>query len=679
MTFAKRVKNTLFAVSACLVMAGVSQAANVPVTNGLVLWLDAADAATVIVDPIDGGVVQWTDKSGLNNNAAQFTPVNRPDVNATALNGLPAIRFDGVDDGMSIADSLSLQREYTVFTIDQYYGPTQGRSLQSREAGVNWLTGKWSGGNSHYSEGWVTATNSNIAGTNIPAIGEAVGNNGSSRYYIDGTNRTQGAAVNTGPNVPGRLGIGTNGAFVELSNLDISEIVIFDRALTKTERHDVGSYLADKWGIASTYLDSSTFQDHGTVTQFTGADPGEGLDLQGNIIYQVAVGGLTEIQGTNARWLPDTLTNGVTVSANNHIPAWENRPEMGNTSDDNILESALHSIRWSSPLNPVPEVDVTLDVIPGHTYKLQALFTENIPNLPAGSRVFEPSVNGQEQATIVVDTNAVAGTFAGPSAAGAVYTYQFTATGNTATFNLSGASFGRDTNPALNALTLEDLTDTTPTFSAPILGTTSVGNFTGADLGEGIDLEGDIVYALNINGPDTLIRGVNFTSDATTPGVIVVANSALNPWPNATAHDYGPSVDDDALESVMRGIRYDTTGVIDINLLDLEVGETYQLQLLFDEGCCDRGADIFVEGLMIADDVASGLLGDGMGTIVTYNFEATDDVLSIQLNTFDTIFADKFPLIQALTLEKTSVIPEPSAFSLMLIGGMFAAMKRRRA
>lgn len=679
MTFAKRVKNALFAAGACLVMAGVSQAANVPVTNGLVLWLDAADASTVIVDPIDGGVVQWVDKSGLSNNAAQFTPVNRPDVNATALNGMPAIRFDGVDDGMSIADSLSLQREYTVFTIDQYYGTVQGRSLQSREAGVNWLTGKWGGGNSHYSNGWVTNTNTNIATIDVPVIGEAVGNFGSSRYYIDGTNRTAGAAVDTAPGIPGRLGLVGSGTNNEQSNLDVSEIVIFDRALTKTERHDVGSYLADKWGIASTYLDSSTFQDHGTVTQFTGADPGEGLDLQGNIVYQVAVGGLTEIQGANARWLPDTLTNGVTVSANNHLPVWATRPEMGNTSDDNILETALHSIRWSSPLDPTPEVDVTLDVIPGHTYKLQALFTENIPNLPAGSRVFEPSVNGQEQATIVVDTNAVAGTFAGPSGAGAVYTYQFTATGNTATFNLSGASFGKDTNPALNALTLEDLTDTTPSNVAPILGTTTVGNFTGGDLGEGIDLEGDIVQAININGPDTMIRGINFVSDVTDPNFIIVANSALNPWPNATAHDYGPSADDDALESVMRGIRYDSTSNIDINLLDLEVGEEYKLQLLFDEGCCDRGADIFVEGLLIADDVATGVLGDGMGTIVTYLFEATDDVLSIQLSALDTTFADKFPLIQALTLEKTSVIPEPSAFSLMLIGGMFAAMKRRRA
>jgi hypothetical protein len=55
------------------------------------LWLDAADATTVTT--VSGAVSQWNDKSGNGRNATQGTAGNRPVYQASAQNGLNAVRF----------------------------------------------------------------------------------------------------------------------------------------------------------------------------------------------------------------------------------------------------------------------------------------------------------------------------------------------------------------------------------------------------------------------------------------------------------------------------------------------------------------------------------------------------------------------------------------------------------
>jgi len=193
------------------------------VTSGLKLWLDASDGSTIVSDT-SGAIQQWSDKSGSGHHATQPTAVERPVLNSTALNGKPAVRFDGSNDGMVIADSLSLGRPYTVFTVDQYYANPHGRTLQSRD--TNWLTGKWSNRNAHYANGFVYQPANGSHGT---AIGEAVGNTGTnpSRYYLDGTH----VSTDISPSgVPGRLGLVGEGLYNEQSAADMAEILVFDRA-----------------------------------------------------------------------------------------------------------------------------------------------------------------------------------------------------------------------------------------------------------------------------------------------------------------------------------------------------------------------------------------------------------------------------------------------------------------
>lgn len=66
--------------------------------SGLGLWLDASDAASITLDG-SNTVSQWSDKSG---NARHATALvnQRPTYLSSGINGLPALRGDGVDDFM---------------------------------------------------------------------------------------------------------------------------------------------------------------------------------------------------------------------------------------------------------------------------------------------------------------------------------------------------------------------------------------------------------------------------------------------------------------------------------------------------------------------------------------------------------------------------------------------------
>ncbi len=61
--------------------------------DGLSVWLDAADAATIVKDRA-GNVAAWKNKAAQGRDARQETPPHRPRYVADGLNGKPALRFD---------------------------------------------------------------------------------------------------------------------------------------------------------------------------------------------------------------------------------------------------------------------------------------------------------------------------------------------------------------------------------------------------------------------------------------------------------------------------------------------------------------------------------------------------------------------------------------------------------
>ena len=125
---------------------------------------------------------------------------------------------------------------------------------------------------------------------------------------------------------------------------------------------------------------------------FTCADPGEGLDFSGDIVYAVDIRGQGGVTISDAHFTDDSTTVGVTVTAEDEILAWGDAIEFGDSGADDALESLMHSIRWSSQPNPITVTLANLEA--GTEYRLQLLFHEQ-----CCERGFDVFIGGQ----LVVD------------------------------------------------------------------------------------------------------------------------------------------------------------------------------------------------------------------------------------------------------------------------------------
>lgn len=187
------------------------------------------------------------------------------------------------------------------------------------------------------------------------------------------------------------------------------------------------------------------------------------LDFQGHFVYAVDVGNLTS--GTIGRIGDAVFTghaasgtpqNGVTITYTTLLGTWGNKPEYGNTPEANLLETMMHSIVYTPSTNQ-NGVKVELDVVPGYTYHLQLIFSENDPALFSlyGGRSFDILVDGQ---TLFDDFTAsgMVGTFTGSPTLGVVFSTLVRPQSNKLTIQLLPTSpLYNNHDPILNAFTLE--------------------------------------------------------------------------------------------------------------------------------------------------------------------------------------------------------------------------------
>ncbi len=237
--------------------------------------------------------------------------------------------------------------------------------------------------------------------------------------------------------------------------------------------------------------------------------------------------------------------------------------------------------------------------------------------------------------------------------------------------------------------------------------------FTGGDAGEGLDLTGNMVYAVNLGGTSQSVQGVTFaaaTSTATPPAGVTVNGTGVgsfnyfdtnDPAPvlGNNAANYGATADDNALESMMTSVWFGRVWTLD---LAVTTGQQYQLQLLFQEGLwgfqggagngvpgsANRVFNVSVETAspntlsLAIGSLNTGFETDGasptqpnpdFGLVFTYVFTAPDNSFRVSLN--DLPGGDANTVLNALTLEQ---VPEPTSLAIVGLGGLLVAFVQRR-
>src|SRR4030095_6934064 len=138
---------------------------------------------------------------------------------------------------------------------------------------------------------------------------------------------------------------------------------------------------------------------------------------------------------------------------------------------------------------------------------------------------------------------------------------------------------------------------------------TQIGIFTGGDAGEGLDLNGNFIYALAIGAGDDAavkVRDANFSPlvESEVPGATLQAGFTIPNWYPVV---YGDSADDTALAVATSSIRWSDANSAEnpqvvLTLENLEVGAEYKVQLMFGEQCCNRGFDVYFDDVLAVKD-----------------------------------------------------------------------------
>jgi hypothetical protein len=243
----------------CLVLWAVSAAGASPLLddgtpdptwagNSMLLWLKADAGFSA------GPTTTWADQSTNGYVASQSTAANQPTPGAGVLGGQPAVLFDG-NDYLTIPGGPTGQQ--TAFFV---YRDTSTAAWVTPVGTVYDGKGSYHGHSGDTQLFNTTYTDAkSINGANYrdgASIGDGLSTPRPDSWALD-------AHVATAPlgQVVSTIGADNAAPASRAINGGIAEVILYDRPLNDSQRNAVGYYLANKYGLSTSYYDPT---DYGT-------------------------------------------------------------------------------------------------------------------------------------------------------------------------------------------------------------------------------------------------------------------------------------------------------------------------------------------------------------------------------------------------------------------------------
>ena len=218
---------------------GKQQIMGLPVTNGLVAWMDG--------DTWDASANQWLDKSGNNNHTSNTvgSVAVQSHSGGNGAQGTFNYIYGNTNAGVRITNGWNNGNNYTFFHITRYTGGSRGRIWQGLSG--NWLSGHWGSRRGvFYHEGWLNSTSQGTLDNWVQCT--------DSRSLVR-INRATGSWTGGGNYSPNGVAINNAGSggccnANERSDWACAVIILYDRTLSEGEMSTMENFLFNVYKVS---------------------------------------------------------------------------------------------------------------------------------------------------------------------------------------------------------------------------------------------------------------------------------------------------------------------------------------------------------------------------------------------------------------------------------------------
>lgn len=206
--------------------------------SGLQAWYDAS----AIVGKVDGDAMSsWTDRSGNGLHLVQATGAKQPLYKLGIINSLPAVRFDGTDDLMSVAAGFNDLSSYAVLV--------PRRTAASTEAIYTYKFGMYQRLNNFwgvFDNGFARESTVNPLTDTTYLLARRLTAGVTVKFQTNTTTSTSAVGV---PGSKTSITVGGDPAPAQLAKFDLAELIMYNTDVSDADDLLVRTYIQSKYAF----------------------------------------------------------------------------------------------------------------------------------------------------------------------------------------------------------------------------------------------------------------------------------------------------------------------------------------------------------------------------------------------------------------------------------------------